>query len=240
MVISKLSLRHFGITVELCTGLTLDRHGNPLPTTSAPSAPTMADTISSIEKEEAALEELFARLNSPSLPSTPQPVLKASNKNAIDLANCGADNTNPSKQFSPGVKVEQSIASRAHIANKNADSTNASLPFPPSTQMEKPPKVGAMSIKEEADGNTPLQTIPAKSDLKDPLPKKTEKGTGETVIGRSIRAGLLNSTIANSLKMPTPRACLHKVSRSSICIKLRNTSLRFHRTQAQLLNLSKT
>ncbi|KAL5414323.1 hypothetical protein PMIN03_003216, partial [Paraphaeosphaeria minitans] len=111
-----------------------DGHIFPVPTARAPSAPTLEDTISSVSKEADALEELFARLTTPSTPST------ATATSALKGS---------SKSFAPATAAQKSASSTARDINKEADSANATMSFTSGVKVEGSPKGGLVPIKEE-------------------------------------------------------------------------------------------
>ncbi|KAJ4355687.1 uncharacterized protein N0V89_003707 [Didymosphaeria variabile] len=163
-----------------------DGHAMAASTANAPSAPSLAESISSISKEEAALEELWARLNSPSMLSTP--TLAKENEESASIANYKADSTNASKSFPPGVQVQQPAApSAASTANTETDSTNASMSFPPGVQVEMPlPKGGLVAIKEEPVEDE-MSPAPAESNPDESTPEmKSEERTVKKAIGTDL------------------------------------------------------
>jgi hypothetical protein len=145
------------------------------------------DAISSAAKEEAALEELFARLNSPSTPSTASPAIKAPSKDSVVTANLIADSLKASSSFPAGVQVQLHASSVPRKVNQDADSTNASMSFPSGVQVEMPPpKRALVSIKEEPVDDeispAPAQSRPGKTDSeKKPEARAPEKAPGKLI-----------------------------------------------------------
>jgi hypothetical protein len=169
---------------------------------------SIEDAISSIEKEEAALEELFARLNSPSGPSIASPTTRAPIKDSVASANLIADSMNASASFPAGVHVQSPASSAPRAANQDADSTNASMSFPSGVQVEMPPpKGGLVSIKEEAVNDktspAPAQSKPVKTTPE----KKPEARASEKALGKLINAALLATAEGQKFEYWWPLHC---------------------------------
>ncbi|KAL5444711.1 hypothetical protein PMIN07_003341 [Paraphaeosphaeria minitans] len=172
--------------------LTYCRHTFPVPTARAPSAPTLEDTISSVSKEADALEELFARLTTPSTPST------ATATSALKGS---------SKSFAPATAAQKSASSTARGINKEADSANATMSFTSGVKVEGSPKGGLVPIKEEPVDDD-VSPVSATSSIDKTAPeKKPEARISENAPSKSFNAAPPNSATEKDVEWRWPLHC---------------------------------